>query len=649
MDQVSSLSDMLLKGPSVLGGVFPPTGGTEGGCPAQEDSFSCLVSETSALVKPLATPLSETTALEPSASSLPAVASDETDTPAVFDDVAQSASDLAAALQELLALLRFSPAAVQPPPTEATEQITDAALLVAETREESLSAPEQLLAPLSAIVDNLTEAAEIVEDSDSPVALKPLSDAIAELLVLMQLVVQALQQNPVTEGGVSEENAVLSINSSVEAANALITETRLSVAPSDLPNISVMPPMESLADVSRRFYDLLQTAETTAKQVLEVVTQVCAETAAEETNVVETTTTTTVAETAATTTVVSDTTVSLAQIEGDIQAALVHLKQKIEHAPATKPDASLAQVSAETPAPLAAAASEKTQEALKPLPATTVAEQAPLSMASVAAKPTETKTTRAETSEKTSVKTDALAEIKPSTTALSVDKAAADITKILSKHSRADASRKNDLVPELNWFGNNDGDPSLSETDSGLASSLTAEGAQAKGVYGFASTLSAFRATHGGLTGLPTVVDQVILHMNRNVKNGESQMSLQLQPSDLGKISVKLDFGSDGKVQGSVVVENPKTLEMLQKDSRSLERALQDAGLRAEPGSLQFSLSEQQDPNNPGHASEGAGKNSGNDAGDGTISAENSNAGIVDIGAISETYYITPTGVNIRV
>ncbi|MFA4995341.1 MAG: hypothetical protein WC521_08590 [Bdellovibrionales bacterium] len=220
MDQVSSLSDMLLKGPSVLGGVFPPTGGTEGGCPAQEDSFSCLVSETSALVKPLATPLSETTALEPSASSLPAVASDETDTPAVFDDVAQSASDLAAALQELLALLRFSPAAVQPPPTEATEQITDAALLVAETREESLSAPEQLLAPLSAIVDNLTEAAEIVEDSDSPVALKPLSDAIAELLVLMQLVVQALQQNPVTEGGVSEENAVLSINSSVEAANA---------------------------------------------------------------------------------------------------------------------------------------------------------------------------------------------------------------------------------------------------------------------------------------------------------------------------------------------------------------------------------------------------------------------------------------------
>jgi len=429
----------------------------------------------------------------------------------------------------------------------------------------------------------------------------------------------------------------------------LITETRLSVAPSDLPNISVMPPMESLADVSRRFYDLLQTAETTAKQVLEVVTQVCAETAAEETNVVETTTTTTVAETAATTTVVSDTTVSLAQIEGDIQAALVHLKQKIEHAPATKPDASLAQVSAETPAPLAAAASEKTQEALKPLPATTVAEQAPLSMASVAAKPTETKTTRAETSEKTSVKTDALAEIKPSTTALSVDKAAADITKILSKHSRADASRKNDLVPELNWFGNNDGDPSLSETDSGLASSLTAEGAQAKGVYGFASTLSAFRATHGGLTGLPTVVDQVILHMNRNVKNGESQMSLQLQPSDLGKISVKLDFGSDGKVQGSVVVENPKTLEMLQKDSRSLERALQDAGLRAEPGSLQFSLSEQQDPNNPGHASEGAGKNSGNDAGDGTISAENSNAGIVDIGAISETYYITPTGVNIRV
>jgi len=133
--------------------------------------------------------------------------------------------------------------------------------------------------------------------------------------------------------------------------------------------------------------------------------------------------------------------------------------------------------------------------------------------------------------------------------------------------------------------------------------------------------------------------------MNRSVKNGESQMSLQLQPGDLGKISVKLDFGADGKVQGTVVADNPKTLEMLQKDSRSLERALQDAGLRAESGSLEFSLSGRESQNNTGQTADGT----GNGAGDGMISANNEGGEIVDIGAITETYYITPSGVNIRV
>ncbi|MDD3371207.1 MAG: flagellar hook-length control protein FliK [Alphaproteobacteria bacterium] len=168
---------------------------------------------------------------------------------------------------------------------------------------------------------------------------------------------------------------------------------------------------------------------------------------------------------------------------------------------------------------------------------------------------------------------------------------------------------------------------------------------QATGTYGFASTLSALRAAKGGTSGLPSVVDQVILQMNRNVKNGQSNMSLQLHPTDLGKITVKLEFGKDDKVQGTVVAENPKTLEMLQKDSRSLERALQDAGLRAEPGSLQFSLGEQHNGQNANNASGGE----ANRASSGTDSASDSGIDGTEIVAAAETYYITPTGVNIQV
>ena len=45
-------------------------------------------------------------------------------------------------------------------------------------------------------------------------------------------------------------------------------------------------------------------------------------------------------------------------------------------------------------------------------------------------------------------------------------------------------------------------------------------------------------------------------------------------------------------------------------------------------------------------------KNQKDGAGDGTLSANNSledTSGLVDLGAIAETYYITPNGVNISV
>jgi flagellar hook-length control protein FliK len=182
---------------------------------------------------------------------------------------------------------------------------------------------------------------------------------------------------------------------------------------------------------------------------------------------------------------------------------------------------------------------------------------------------------------------------------------------------------------------------------SNIEAGTSAAGVQATGTYNFASTLSAFRAANGGATGLPTAVEQVILQMNRNVKNGNDQMSVQLQPGDLGKITVKLDVSADGRVHGTVTADNPKTLDMLQKDSRSLERALQDAGLRTDPGSLQFNLGGQK--NNGGTTGQSA-ENPQAANGNGALSTTDANGeDLVDIHTIPETYYLTPTGVNIRV
>lgn len=172
------------------------------------------------------------------------------------------------------------------------------------------------------------------------------------------------------------------------------------------------------------------------------------------------------------------------------------------------------------------------------------------------------------------------------------------------------------------------------------------ETAKSSNPYSFASQLSATRAQNGGTTGLPTAVEQVLLQLSKNVKSGNDQMSVQLHPADLGTINIKLDFASNGSVSGTVTANNADTLAMLQKDSRSLERALQEAGLRADPGSLQFSLGGQQNPNNSGQAgyNSSSGSSAANTLADTLASLTD---GTEDEN--SQSWIISPGRVNIKV
>ena len=98
-------------------------------------------------------------------------------------------------------------------------------------------------------------------------------------------------------------------------------------------------------------------------------------------------------------------------------------------------------------------------------------------------------------------------------------------------------------------------------------SPVALESAKSSNPYSFASQLSEARAMNGGttLSALPSAVEQVMMQLSRNVKNGNDQMTLQLHPADLGRINIKLDFLGDGKVQGTVIADNQTTLDMLSK------------------------------------------------------------------------------------
>lgn len=110
------------------------------------------------------------------------------------------------------------------------------------------------------------------------------------------------------------------------------------------------------------------------------------------------------------------------------------------------------------------------------------------------------------------------------------------------------------------------------------------------------------------------VVQQVAVRISQAVRDGATRITVQLRPADLGRIEIKLELGDSGRLSATVVVDRPETLDMMQRDARGLERALQQAGLDADSDSLQFSLRDDgDDAENP--ESDGLGDDPGQTAG----------------------------------
>ncbi len=86
------------------------------------------------------------------------------------------------------------------------------------------------------------------------------------------------------------------------------------------------------------------------------------------------------------------------------------------------------------------------------------------------------------------------------------------------------------------------------------------------------------------------VPQQIAVQFSQALTEGAGRMSIQLQPESLGRIEVEIELTKDGKLSAAFVADRPDTLDMLQRDARALERALNDAGIRTDTGGLSFSL-----------------------------------------------------------
>jgi hypothetical protein len=104
--------------------------------------------------------------------------------------------------------------------------------------------------------------------------------------------------------------------------------------------------------------------------------------------------------------------------------------------------------------------------------------------------------------------------------------------------------------------------------------------------------LAAHVSTNASQAGQPHAATQTVAaNMGKAAQNGgPTDMTIQLDPPELGRVEIKLEFGADKTIKANVVVEKPETYLLLQKDSGALERALQNAGLETDSGSLNFEM-----------------------------------------------------------
>lgn len=82
-----------------------------------------------------------------------------------------------------------------------------------------------------------------------------------------------------------------------------------------------------------------------------------------------------------------------------------------------------------------------------------------------------------------------------------------------------------------------------------------------------------------------------------NVSRKDNILDLRLEPAALGKVQIKFDFAADGKTNVMVIADRQETLDMMKRDTDSIQKLLSDNGIKAESGSLSFNLRGQQQNN----------------------------------------------------
>ncbi len=95
------------------------------------------------------------------------------------------------------------------------------------------------------------------------------------------------------------------------------------------------------------------------------------------------------------------------------------------------------------------------------------------------------------------------------------------------------------------------------------------------------------------------VIDQIKVNITKSAVKGVDVIDIKLKPEDLGELSIKIEIKKeDGSVEINIAATNKETLELLQKDAATLQKAFEDAGYKMGENSLSFSEQNQDSKEN---------------------------------------------------
>jgi flagellar hook-length control protein FliK len=140
-------------------------------------------------------------------------------------------------------------------------------------------------------------------------------------------------------------------------------------------------------------------------------------------------------------------------------------------------------------------------------------------------------------------------------------------------------------------------------TSTGIANAATAVGNTAPAQAGttapttIATTLQVAQQT--ATSSATPDLSALAISIAAKSKDGQNEFNIRMEPAELGRVDVRLSVDAAGKAQAHLTADKPQTLEMLQRDSHTLERSLKDSGLDLSNNGLNFSLKGQQQNSSP--------------------------------------------------